>query len=1441
MSDKKEGRTFTDIMSYWNVKDTSKQQQQPQQQTNNDNNNNNNNNVEQVEEQVVEQIDNVVESPSNDNEQQQQEQVQQEGLIESIQSKPTNWANISIASTNPYSTVLSNMIVGEDDSSTSTTNTTAIDSSGYDQPQSVSSYSNSYNNNSSSSSSYNQSVYSIGSYGQKSDTSTSSYNSSYNDNNNNNNSNSYDSSYGYSNDQLESKPKTSSDTPKTSLFDSIDKNQETSSSTPSINQKGNSWNEKFQELLEEKDSEEKFKKLSTIANEFVYCANTYGKIIISERNLENDQKTILPIDIGGVAGGSKFRVMDIIFKFVVDTEIAEGVWMYGDHCKSDEMAQKSAGHELKGLNHYMEHAMMNGGGLIRFPLMAIIDYRGYRLLAISSLPLDKKTIVYGSCDGGRTVHDSDPLINEEMKRIASILNIKGHYVGLHQPPTFLYGPGDIEVHKGFDGRYYMIDFARCFPPEYPNTIKGKMGREIFYSMLRPELISLSTDALSPDAFSGWQSGKDEQESNDQVIAMTERLHNLIIPECVEYIQSTLDNSDQKASDQLFFESTHLAKDIRSTTSDLGEWEKEQYEQKNNDVLRMINEIHSKGINIRYLGIACQKISQRSLRSTFMTEVVARTFKKIIRARFREKLENSNRPSDEPRQIVAQIFDILLNRDRHDEFKDFWSNLNFGTFKFTLLKVFPNSLNNLELLEDYDMRNSFDMKFLIIRLIYILNIRINPVAYSQFLNSKKYVISLRDIEDVDSTIKYPTIIDVAAGDSLIYEVQRLLVNHKVPPLQAQRWIDLAQHKLKTAQKSIPLSGSLTVKLASTYLLKANSTGSIKDSLSFLRIGSQLIEQASSHSQESNSELLAVWGMIHLKLATHYLFYGLDYQRFKQELDLAQERLEKALSINSSSVEGYLYQSLPFEYNEKDSDDDGVKSFILKYNHSNSYNTGVEQRKLYELLSMVMLIDQCPPDSTLHTFIKLAMGQVREISQLEIPFSLARIIDTETVGQLFENLPNILILSAKKITFNPTLANSTVSMKFLTTLELTDCYFTDNTRNTPKGSEPIPDGLIDPYHPITSMSDLLREILLQCKMLHSLTISARATDDKSFEGIGHLFGQLKQLSICQGYITNKTLLDLSPHLDNLVSLSLSYTNDVNDNGVVPLLQSLSSRPIKLKELYLSLHGLTDETGKQIVKMASELEVLMLIRTRFTAPVLTEILSNLRIVKLLDLSSTSADSSSIEALEQTSQSIVSLYLDQTNCGDDQTVQALSNFASPSLKALHLPRFKGDGQLLWSYLRKLPNLEHLRLPPSSHLPYLIKVHKELIDNNETIAESPLSKVKWLDLTMCTVGYESLQEFMCLTPLVECLSLSAVTYIHTDRCIVVEFNDNILNQYLKLFTNLYELNISNHKTLEKRHIATIISHCQIIRRISCYGCEKITSQIAYDLSQEYPHIRIDH
>lgn len=153
--------------------------------------------------------------------------------------------------------------------------------------------------------------------------------------------------------------------------------------------------------------------------------------------------------MGGVAGGEKYLIEGIFFKFAID---AFGV--YG----GDDFAMKAAGHELNGLKAYYGTHVEG----LRYPFMTLISYRGYRLIATPFLPLSSSSLIYGSADAGVTVKHTDPVFNDYMAQAAVKLNIKAHGTGVGGPPgsdpqAILHAPTDIEGHRGSDGRYYLLD------------------------------------------------------------------------------------------------------------------------------------------------------------------------------------------------------------------------------------------------------------------------------------------------------------------------------------------------------------------------------------------------------------------------------------------------------------------------------------------------------------------------------------------------------------------------------------------------------------------------------------------------------------------------------------------------------------------------------------------------------------------------------------------------------------------------------------------------------------------------------------------------------------------------------------------------------------------------------------------------------------------------
>jgi len=87
--------------------------------------------------------------------------------------------------------------------------------------------------------------------------------------------------------------------------------------------------------------------------------------------------------------------------------------------------------------------------------------------------------VYGSCDGGVTVKNSDAVMRESLDCAAQQLHLSVHTVSnelmstagfvhqslclfnIHHANPFV---ADVEGHVGSDDQLYLLDFSRVFPP-----------------------------------------------------------------------------------------------------------------------------------------------------------------------------------------------------------------------------------------------------------------------------------------------------------------------------------------------------------------------------------------------------------------------------------------------------------------------------------------------------------------------------------------------------------------------------------------------------------------------------------------------------------------------------------------------------------------------------------------------------------------------------------------------------------------------------------------------------------------------------------------------------------------------------------------------------------------------------------------------------------------
>ncbi len=375
------------------------------------------------------------------------------------------------------------------------------------------------------------------------------------------------------------------------------------------------FNDMFQALLnqlaEAKTAYERLdvmEQLMSVNSDFVSCVRRYGKILISERMLPESRKTIKPARMGGVIGGEKYVVQNILFKFAIDGE--EGV------LGSDYIAAKVCGLEMSAVASCFR-AKIPG---INFPLTALLDYKGYRLIASSLLNLEAGSLVYGSKDGAQTVKMTRPDLAERVAQLGKALNVKAHAVRQRSDDTdvTMFTAVDVEGHVAADGRFYLLDLSRTMPPVRPAKNVGPKSAYLFRHF-RPQFVSAYPLPLCSDAFSRFVAGTaSEEEHKREVCAATEYLMATLIPACARDLAAAL-------------------------------------EAENAGSVRLPEFLHSRGINLRYLGFLAAHMVVEEHQLLVYAEMCARVLKSCLRLKMRQEVVVSVLPLDDSfKRVVCDV-------------------------------------------------------------------------------------------------------------------------------------------------------------------------------------------------------------------------------------------------------------------------------------------------------------------------------------------------------------------------------------------------------------------------------------------------------------------------------------------------------------------------------------------------------------------------------------------------------------------------------------------------------------------------------------------------------------------------------------------------------------------------------------------------------------------
>lgn len=311
----------------------------------------------------------------------------------------------------------------------------------------------------------------------------------------------------------------------------------------------------------------------------------------------------------------------------------------------------------------MRWIVTTGNTQLHTALFCLVDYAGYRVIASSLLPIGQKSLIYGSCDAGHTVA-CDASVAPCMRAAGEWLHLKPHLSAGRE----IYAPTDIEVHRGTDGRLWILDTARVFPPEAPPKYFQALLLSVNGSVVAMDLPSLkyedSVESLvpaphvkTPFLLGTVFSNKQEQELNvkasmivgveifgDALVVPAgfkgRFLYNLLRFEFVQKWPKPLSSDAFSGFGrdnfsvhnlEVFEASHHLKASVLPRVVDLLDKGAPAAQLTGALLTRLL---HERGLNLRLLGLIWSRSRNVAVKTVLMSEMVTRACKQLMRGAMR---------------------------------------------------------------------------------------------------------------------------------------------------------------------------------------------------------------------------------------------------------------------------------------------------------------------------------------------------------------------------------------------------------------------------------------------------------------------------------------------------------------------------------------------------------------------------------------------------------------------------------------------------------------------------------------------------------------------------------------------------------------------------------------------------------------------------------------
>ncbi|KAI5068426.1 hypothetical protein GOP47_0016771 [Adiantum capillus-veneris] len=314
---------------------------------------------------------------------------------------------------------------------------------------------------------------------------------------------------------------------------------------------------------------------------------------------------------------------------------------------SEQATYASANNDLKGTKAY-NNADVPG---LYTLAMAIIDYRGHRIVAQSIIPGilqgDKsESLLYGSVDNGKKIFWNEKF-HVKVLEAGKLLHIKEHEVFDGSGAVVkMAAPVECKGIIGSDDRHYILDLMRTTPRDANYT-----GPGFRHAVLRPELVAAFCQA---EAVAKAKGKENEDEGEDKSLAQVDLLSVRLNPNVLtefklagEPEEITGDEEAVRKAGRYLLE-TVLPKFVQDLSS---------LEVSPMDGQTLTEALHAHGINMRYLGqVANLSKHLPHIWDLCVVEMVTRTAKHVLKGILRATQDH------DVGGAIAHFFNCYIGHD-----------------------------------------------------------------------------------------------------------------------------------------------------------------------------------------------------------------------------------------------------------------------------------------------------------------------------------------------------------------------------------------------------------------------------------------------------------------------------------------------------------------------------------------------------------------------------------------------------------------------------------------------------------------------------------------------------------------------------------------------------------------------------------------------------------